>query len=1129
MQRMYDDNDDVSDRGSVGVPGYIPTETSTVKPHHENTQYEVAAQNRVDELMETMQKRVKMVEDKSVMMDTTSRRVAMEGDGIKRRLQEIEHDTHKTINEITSGLERSLRGVAESRREVEACKEWSQSYLASQLSQHEQVIKTTFGNEITTLSNRTKQIQESVSNVSTRFDSALKIMQESTRNQAIEAHEKQTMKMQVIEGAVGESLKKAEMLEQHFADSLEVAISRERSARERDVLERDRIMQQLSQSCSAAVEREIGSEIKKTSEFAETSIQRMDAIERLLKAEIRNRMDLSTNHDRLVDDVRKIERNTITSISQIETSLQDKYTDLSTQIAQQSTQQREALNALTEVQKKAMLTMQTTVQAEVQELRSFLTKKVDANSQALMELTQKVYQNSVKSDDNERVLAELRAQQDRDSKETRSMLARSENKVTEELSSMSASLQEFCSKQLQGSIKESLQREQSLKESCAADLKRAQDDLLVVKRNQEKDVQDLRKLVYDKNNDTQEEVMTNLDRLTTLIQKTDELSRLQLDKNHEIGIQISDTRQMVEDSSETLTRRLATLSTLEARHHEEQELRAREIAEVKTHLKQGLENTTDTLLKKHKELLDTERRTREEVLNEVAEVGRRTAKRCDECSERSQRLEDSLDDKERVLKRRIEDVVQRSSDEDDTVRKDIVSLKEFMETTRQTITEVNERELKIGNDVRKELISVADKISDAGEREQRTTESLKQAIAEVRRSGDGAKSDVDDLRREMAAQTDAALLEAEKRAKEEDARHKREKFLKEEIAAVAQACQTLSDKTTRDNAERAKEEGSAKLTEAAYKRDMQSLTTRTAELEALLDTATQESAARNADLRGYVEEQILQKLQRTEERLTKKTQSLETELERRRDLDHETKKEVTLMLASLNDVRVSLHDRYDSLDKKLDHVDRQNADTMLKSSKELTQQMSDLADNKDVIASLDTLQTRVDTLENGSAESSNVALQLNALKIDIVELKNELGERTVMRGELDVVARKLVAIDAEAKGAVSEREHLRTRVDELISSNQERVDSDAAWDDWKETVSNGITGAHMNAMTLQETQEACHRQFLYDDENTKRKMYILESDLQRVDLDIEAYEKLLESFHQKESDAMGRRLSAPET
>eukprot|EP01061_Rhynchopus_euleeides_P010387 TRINITY_DN19834_c0_g1_i1.p1 TRINITY_DN19834_c0_g1~~TRINITY_DN19834_c0_g1_i1.p1 ORF type:complete len:1155 (+),score=505.63 TRINITY_DN19834_c0_g1_i1:39-3467(+) len=1125
LQRMYDDgSDELSERGSAGVPGYIPTD-STGKAPVDVTQYEAASKNHFDEMVEALHKRLKLVEDKSVMMDTTSRRVALEGDAIKRRLQEIEHDTQRTTSDLTTGLERSLRGAADAKRDVEACKDWSQTYVSSQLAQHEQVVKSTFGNELTNLSMRQKQLQEAVSNSSARFDTALKLMQESTRNHAMEHFEKQAMKLQALEGLLAETLKKNDVLEQHFADTLEVAIGRERSARERDVLERDRIMQQLSQSCSATVEREVGAEIKKTAEFAETSLQRMDAIERLLKVEIRNRMDLAGSHDRLVDDVRKIERNTIASITQIETALQDKVSELAGQMTQQAASQREALNTLQDVSKKAVTTLQTSLHTELQELRGFLLKKTEANSQALAELSQKVHHTTVKSDETERLLTESRAQQERDSKEMRSMLTRSENKLTEELSAMSGSLQDFCSKQLQGSIKEALQREQALKDSCAAEIKRTADELNVLKRNEEKDMQEVRKLVYDKNNETQEEVKGNLDRLTTLIQKTDEISRLQLDKSHEMGLQIDETRQMIDDSADALNRKVAAISSLDARQREDNEQRVRDITDLKLSLKQGVDCALDTVSKKHKETVDTERRTREELLNEISEVGRRAGKKSDELADRTQKLEDALDEKERHLKRRAEEVAQQRSDEDEELRRDITSLRESVSETKAIVAEVNERELKIGNDVRKELLSVTDQITDVAERQQRANDSVKLSVAEVRRTADGNRVELQDVWKEVKARGEQAMVQADKKAKEEEVHVKREKFLKEEITLVVQSVSTLTDRLARLEVEKTKDDTSSQQLESSLKRELQGLADRVMQVEREAQATATELGGKTGELRTYVDDQVLMKLQRTDERFTKKTQIIEAEMDRRRETEHDTKKECTQVLASLNDIKVTLQERYDLLDRKVDQLEKHSMESVLQSSRELNQQIIELSTNTEVARDVDKLSDRVIALETsgrGEERSAVAKVEVEALRRDLVELRNELGER-VLRGELDVVARKLVALDADCKGSTTEREHQQQQLARLLDAEKDRLASDSQWDEWRDTVSLDLHHGKRNALSLLETQESCHRQFLHDDELNKRKMYIIESDSR---IEAEAYEELVEKFHQRERAVMGRRLSS---
>eukprot|EP00754_Rhynchopus_humris_P038273 Rhum_TRINITY_DN20925_c0_g1::Rhum_TRINITY_DN20925_c0_g1_i1::g.172518::m.172518 len=1127
LQRLYEDGDGAEQPyASPGqIPGYVPSMTEVGAA---GSQYTIpqkdfrgdAAANRgaaakVDDMMDTLHKRLKLLEDKSLMVDTTHRRVVMEGEGLKRRLQEVEHDTHKTIADLTTGVERSLRGISESKRDVESAREWAQTYVASQLQQHEQMLRNTYGGELTAVSNRTKQLQESVGNNLQRFEGSLQLCQEASKNFSSEQYEKHALRIHTLEGMLNETLNKAEMMEQHFADSLDVAISRERNARERDALEKDRVMQQLSTACSAAVEREIGAEIKKTNEFADTSLQRMDAIERLLKAEIRNRIDLSTSHDRLVEDVRKVERNTLASIAQIETSVQEKHAELHAAVTQQGAAQREALHAVSEAQKKAMTSLQTTLQSETQEVRSFLLGKIEANAQTLNALTQQVHQNGVRGDETDRILQELRAQQDRDGKEVRSMLTRSENKVREDLSNMSASLQEICTKQLHTSIKEAVLREREVKEECMAETKRAMDELLLVKKLSEKDTQDLRKLVHEKNQETQEEVKGNLDRVTTLLHKTDEISRLQLDRNHEFKMEISDTQRQVEECTESLGRKVADLVAAEAAHKEDSEGKARDIADLKAELKGHRDDFMDTLTKKAKDMVDVEKRRREELAAEVADLAKKSYKRAEEAQDRVQSVADDVSESERQLKRLLDSAVQRSIEEEAATRQEIASLKDSLAIVQEDVSDMTNREQRTGSDARKDLLLISGQIEDLSEREQRATEALKSAVGEVRKLSESNRQDVADQKKELQVLLTRVQLNEVQKEADDETLAKREKYAKEELQMVSSLVTGVTESIAKIEAKLVQDEDADHQKGTAVKREHAALIERLNNVQEAVAENRTEMTKRLADLSDELETRTNDRVLKSENRGTKRTQTLEESIAQcRQDLDLSLKKDFPELLAGMDSLKTTFHHRCEKLENKVEAAGAHSTDEIEQATANLRERVATLEKN----------------LSQDAKEGATSA-SVEALKLDVAELRNEMATKTIFRSELDLVTNKLVSVDTDNKemqrSIESVRTEISTQLQQMVGKEQERSESDALWDEWRDALTGEVGLYKKNLIVLVESHAHIDRRGVEDDEATMRRAMQIEMDLSRTDMDIDAYEKLLERFHERETDAIQKRLDGP--
>eukprot|EP01064_Diplonema_japonicum_P006856 TRINITY_DN14682_c0_g1_i1.p1 TRINITY_DN14682_c0_g1~~TRINITY_DN14682_c0_g1_i1.p1 ORF type:complete len:822 (+),score=265.46 TRINITY_DN14682_c0_g1_i1:2672-5137(+) len=529
------------------------SEVNTVSP-----QYTDDVSRSGGQYTNELKKRMQQVEDKAVVMDTTSRRVLIEGDRLKTKMLEIEADAQKSISDLTTGMERSLRSSAEARREIELTRDWAANYIGHQISHETNSIKNMINTEIQAIKQYFTMQLEGSSTTQSMVDTKLKLQADALKHQTSDRFDKITSRITGLENTAQDLFKKVEGLGAHCSETLETAMSREKAARERDFLDTESAIKQLAASYSGTIERELSAAVKKNSEFAETSLERMQAIERLLKVEIRNRMELSAKYDKLVEDVHKAERTAINTTTYLETLVTDKTNDLGAALAQHSHMHKESINMVKDSSKQLITSRCELITADLSDTRGTLVKKIEKLEAATTELGSKTQEISLLAVDYTQSIQELREAQQREGKEVKNMLSKVENKWDEDLSKGLDEVRGHVSTQQQSAVKEAVQREGYFKEQFTTDLRHVTEAIAAQKKTNDSKYQELKQVVQESSAMSSSEWDKSLAKVTVLIQKTDELSRAQAEKTEqaceemrELALSVQEARSQI-SSLETL-------------------------------------------------------------------------------------------------------------------------------------------------------------------------------------------------------------------------------------------------------------------------------------------------------------------------------------------------------------------------------------------------------------------------------------------------------------------------------------------------------------------------------------------------------------------------------------------------
>ncbi|KAJ9446144.1 hypothetical protein DIPPA_18190 [Diplonema papillatum] len=267
MRRLYDDaSPDGHGDTSVVSEGY----TSSVSPypapppsvangpdlasmesvirHTVESGYK-AGDSQFESVANDLTKRVKSMEDKSMMIDTTTRRMLSEAERVRSKLLEVEADVQKSVAELTSGLERSFRGASDSRREAEAVKEWTVGYVNAQVNSSEQATRASLAAESEGVSQKVKRNQELIASLGEQLETSLSLTADRLKASVNDSKVAVQARLTDFEARIQSAAKRADTIEARLTDALEIGLVREKNSRERAVAEVEKMVHHAVQVC----------------------------------------------------------------------------------------------------------------------------------------------------------------------------------------------------------------------------------------------------------------------------------------------------------------------------------------------------------------------------------------------------------------------------------------------------------------------------------------------------------------------------------------------------------------------------------------------------------------------------------------------------------------------------------------------------------------------------------------------------------------------------------------------------------------------------------------------------------------------------------------------------------------
>eukprot|EP01060_Flectonema_neradi_P031595 TRINITY_DN4824_c2_g1_i1.p1 TRINITY_DN4824_c2_g1~~TRINITY_DN4824_c2_g1_i1.p1 ORF type:complete len:959 (+),score=234.63 TRINITY_DN4824_c2_g1_i1:76-2952(+) len=545
---------------------------------------------------DSLLRRMKLIEDKSLLTDTASRHAMEEGDRIRSRLTDIETNSSKQIESLSSA----------NKRDIDLLREWVSSFIEGHISDLEHQLRNTIRIESEGLQQKIRLNHDKIATAQTRSETIHKSSMESSKKMIQDLSDKVNSKITNVDRAVQDLDGKMLLLEAHFSDSIGVAIDREQSSRERDCKDLTSQLQHL-QSNLTTIQRDITSSVAKVSDALSVSNERVNSLERFLKVEIKARMELSSAHDRLVDDLRKMERSHIAGVSQIQSFVQEKHSEFTQQMAQQTTVFKDNLSATSDACKKLITAEVRNSQADLHTtIQNTLQPRLDSLEHTSTDLGSKINRISLRFDESDKSLHELKRSQEREAAEAQSSITRSENKVDEQLQNVKQTLSEYCNTQVKNALDEISMRESNLRDTTTSDIKRLTETMNNHHKTYDADLAEQKRLLHEHKSESSDHLNANIDRVSSLVQRTDELTRIQIDRNSEIyqnveaikttteelQRQIKDEAHTSKKGIESLENRAATIEMQQAK-----QLTADDLASVKNSVDERFVQT-DTAFQK---------------------------------------------------------------------------------------------------------------------------------------------------------------------------------------------------------------------------------------------------------------------------------------------------------------------------------------------------------------------------------------------------------------------------------------------------------------------------------------------------------------------------------------------------
>eukprot|EP01065_Artemidia_motanka_P024955 TRINITY_DN29889_c0_g1_i1.p1 TRINITY_DN29889_c0_g1~~TRINITY_DN29889_c0_g1_i1.p1 ORF type:complete len:1293 (+),score=772.87 TRINITY_DN29889_c0_g1_i1:68-3946(+) len=512
-------------------------------------------------LITALLQRTKDLEAHGATRDGAARRAALDGERLGGRLEQLEQAVGRRLEEQGQAWQTQLAAVEDhARRLAQQAREGALQSTQQAVQEAATQLRAATAADVDAVAGKLRQQQDAAAAQVMRHDEALVQLgaaAQRAQQDADDLRRKSQELAQTSEHSVRQVREATADAIQQLRQSTEAALQRERQQRERDAAERLQAdaaaRPALVQQCAEKVAGELGKEMRRAEGFAETAAQRMDAIEELLKAEIRSRMELGTSAERVQEELRRLERTTLSGHSTLEGSIGARIADVQQALSGAVSAAKEQNAAMYDTLRDSFIQNVERVQREAAEARRVLAARVESTEQGLTEAAQRDTTLQYRAADAERLLEELRGLQERDALELRSSVTRAENRWEEELRTAQKQTTEWVQQQVGSASREAAARETHVKEFCVGETAKVGDVLLQTQRDTEHALNELKRSALQVQQEVSAEVRRVEDKVAAAAQQAKERSEEVLQK----GL---DDRAGMSHRLELTEQRLAQLS-----------------------------------------------------------------------------------------------------------------------------------------------------------------------------------------------------------------------------------------------------------------------------------------------------------------------------------------------------------------------------------------------------------------------------------------------------------------------------------------------------------------------------------------------------------------------------------------
>eukprot|EP01062_Namystynia_karyoxenos_P058093 TRINITY_DN4945_c2_g2_i1.p1 TRINITY_DN4945_c2_g2~~TRINITY_DN4945_c2_g2_i1.p1 ORF type:complete len:1326 (+),score=557.14 TRINITY_DN4945_c2_g2_i1:81-3980(+) len=584
--------------GGKVVEARIASLEALLRRSEDNFMRADARARQQETIVAALMQRVKDLEAHSATRDGASRRAALDGERLGAKLDQMEQALLRRVDESQQQWQGQLQVVEEhARRMAQQAREGAHQSAAQALQELGASLRAHSAAEVEALSGKLRTQQDAASAQSLRLEEALSQLGgalQRHQQEAEEARRKAQEHSQATEAALRLLRDTHADTAQQLRQGFEAALLRERQQRERDAADRAKAeaaqRTQMVQQCTDKVAAELGKELRRAEGFAETAAQRMDAIEELLKAEIRSRMELGAAGERSQEELRRVERAALANYSTLESALSARVADLSQALASQQAAARDAAQAMHDSLAESAAQLVDRLRQETAEARRSLAGRVESLEQGLTDAAQRDTSLQYRATDAERLLEELRGMQEREGQELRGMVQRAENRWEEELRGAQNQTAEWVQQQVTATSREAAAREMHIKEFCLGEGAKLSDALVAQQRDSDRALTEHKRAALRAHQELSAELRTIEDKIAAAQQqamkRSDEVLHKSAEERAQLGHRLELSEQRLQQLADSVSSGLqavrdegADRDRAHAARQEERDRREREAAE----------------------------------------------------------------------------------------------------------------------------------------------------------------------------------------------------------------------------------------------------------------------------------------------------------------------------------------------------------------------------------------------------------------------------------------------------------------------------------------------------------------------------------------------------------------------